>query len=159
MSAWWNGLSLREKALVMVAGVLFGAFVVVQFLILPQGRELKQLREEHQRVMRDAAYVDATLATLAPPPQTEMARQVIAPDEVSRLVTDTARARGIAIARLTRGREGEVGVAMDSVAPVDLFAWLGALRMEHGVSVSRASISVNEGQGTVRANIEFGGRT
>ena len=156
MSGWWRDLSLRERLLVAGAAILAAVLIIVQFAILPQRQEIADHKERYETTVRDAAFVSSTLANLAPPPNTPDVTVVKGAEAVSAILTESASANGIAIARLSRGRGETVGVVLEDVGAQLMFAWLATLRREHGLGVIRASVSLNDATGTLRASLEFG---
>lgn len=157
MKAWWQQLSAREKALILVAGGGLLLFILLQGVMMPAGKRLDVARQRYEKAVRDQRAVEAALAMLPALPAQEGATAPGDPEALSLLLTQRAQERGIAIARIGRGRNGEISVQIDSIAPQTLFGWLVALQQGEGISVATASLSAIEGSATVRATLSFAG--
>lgn len=142
MRAWWDERSPRERVLIAVmAGglLLFALWLAVAAPLLAAGRAAEA---RHARAVATRTGVDRALAELArlrPPPQPASASRAL-----QAVVSETAVAGGVEIARIEPDPAGGLRVAVASAAPAALFPWLALLQREHGVALEHLSVMKNE---------------
>ncbi|MEM9939201.1 MAG: type II secretion system protein GspM [Pseudomonadota bacterium] len=157
MTDWWDGLAMRERVLVITAAALTVIFVLWQFILVPsftaQERaraDLVQARTILTRVQeaygRQRASHENASANLA----------ATSSDALKAQVTNAARDKGLAIARLQTGGDGSISLLFETADPRLFFFWLEEVETRLGGRVSRLTIE-QSGGGNIRANVEFEG--
>ena len=149
MTAWFDGLSKREQILVGVAGalaLLFAAsFLVIRPLAAWRSDAAAQAQSAQStfKLVTQAAASGGGVATPAAPNAGVPLRNA---------VTQSSASAGIELLRIGADAGGQIEV---QPAPTDgerLFAWLGVLQQQFGVSVAFADMSRDE-NGLVSAQV------
>jgi len=154
MIEFWSTRSVRERLLILLAGVL-AAVLLTNLLVVRPLRAAKESSEASLAVASrtlDAVSAIRLAASAAPAPG---APSVAGVDLRSSLV-DLAAERGISVSRLQSNESGAIIIQFDQVAAQSLFAWLEAAERQLGAEPAQASIFTDTG-GTVRASFEFRG--
>lgn len=152
MIEFWSARSLRERLLILFAGLL----VAVLFTNLLVVRPLRAAKESAEASLAVAsrtldAVSAARQATAAGPAPTVPG--IVGADLRSSLV-DLAAQRGISVSRLQSNESGAIIIQFDQVVSQPLFAWLEAVERQLGAQPVQVSLFANAG-GTVRASFEF----
>jgi type II secretory pathway component PulM len=154
MIEYWSTRSVRERLLILVAGVLV-AVLLTNLLVV---RPLRAAKESASTSLAVASRtLDAVSASrpMANAGGAQGATGVAAQDLRSRLV-ELAANRGISVSRLQSNERGAIIIQFDQVSVQPLFAWLEAAERELGAEPAQASVFADAG-GTVRASFEFRG--
>lgn len=154
MIEYWSTRSVRERLLILVAGVLV-AVLLTNLLVV---RPLRAAKESASTSLAVASRtLDAVSASrpMANAGGAQGATGAAAQDLRSRLV-ELAANRGISVSRLQSNERGAIIIQFDQVSVQPLFAWLEAAERELGAEPAQASVFADAG-GTVRASFEFRG--
>ncbi|WP_321489860.1 type II secretion system protein GspM [uncultured Hyphomonas sp.] len=154
MIEYWSTRSVRERLLILVAGVLV-AVLLTNLLVVRPLRAAKESASTSLAVASrtlDAVSASRPMANAGGAPG---ATGVAAQDLRSRLV-ELAANRGISVSRLQSNERGAIIIQFDQVSVQPLFAWLEAAERELGAEPAQASVFADAG-GTVRASFEFRG--
>lgn len=158
MNAYWNKLSVRERALIMGAGGLFSLLVLVLIIVRP----LIDYRAASEADLTAAKEEYGVIASLAlsyksiKDDRTSSGRQLPAQSSPRILISTTARDNGLVVSRIQPSEDGNLTIWMDSVSSVSFYGWLKSLENKHKLSPNLASLQKN-GDGTLRAQIQFSG--
>ena len=146
LRTWWQARDLRERRMLGLMCVLVAAFVAWYGIHIP----LRHLGE-HARGARDQAAARlAQVQTMA----SAIDQAGTAPGATPEQILAAASAAGIAVSQ--QRIEPGVGLVLDieAVAPAVLFAWLDALRNQHGTAPVALNIAA-EGE-RLRVRVVFG---
>lgn len=143
---WWMQRNERERRMLLVMAVAIGAFVYWLGLLRPL---------EQARLHAEQRYLDAARAHL------ESGAAVAELDAAgmrgnSGLAQDlaaNARAAGLDDVRKEGEAGGPVAIVIDRASPQTLFAWLDALRQQHGIVPTTVHLEARDG--AVQARLEF----
>lgn len=152
MKAWWNGLQLRERQLLLTGGCLMAALAYWLLLWQPLVAAREQSRAAvaslQQATVEARTQVTAILAsrTLAAP---RPVRSLFA------LIDSSARDAGLMSAqtRIEPLGEDRVRVSMDGVSFDQLAAWLENLDRSEGVDINEWSVDRALVPGVVNASM------
>ncbi|WP_417317575.1 type II secretion system protein GspM [Emcibacter sp.] len=150
-------LSSRERLLVVAAGVL-GLLVLGWLLIWrPVADYHADEKRNYVRAAGDFDFVRQTLAHM--PAQTLQPEKQAGGKEVSLQTAagQAARSMGLVITRLQPGDGDSQTLWLDNADGGLLFQWLARVGQRHGFRVKNISVTKNEGQGTVRAQVTLTG--
>ena len=158
MSAWWAGLSLRERGLVLGAGGITLLVLLWQLLLVPlmdwrgaaeqrsltAQRDLQTLHEAYfkERAERGIIVVDSE----KPAALTGEAFK----SEVVRLASEN----GLSITRLQGDGPNVIGITINVADPRIVFLWLQEVELGAGGAVTRMVLESVEDE-LVRVNIDF----
>ncbi len=150
ITRWWGGLSLRERRLLAVLGVLLALFVVVTLIVRPlqatRGQALADIRTYRTLATRIRAAGPAFAAPPGAARRTgDPAAIVAASAPVFALTPAAVEAAGDAV----RVRFG--GVPYDA-----LVRWLADLAATSDLRVRRLTLARGRGPGLVDASVEIG---
>lgn len=154
MTEFWSTRSVRERLLILVAGLLVTVLLTNLLVVRP-------LRAAKESAEASLAVASRTLDAVLASGQTPSAGKatgvsgVAGADLRSRLV-ELAAQRGISVSRLQSNERGAIIIQFDQVSVQPLFAWLEAAERELGAEPAQASVFADAG-GTVRASFEFRG--
>ena len=150
--AWFDGRSLREKRLVLIAGALAVLALLWGGVIRPVGDALSSERERYADAVRRLGSTEARVDAVA-----EIARRHAVPTGA---IADTVRAAagqaGFALTSLDPVGPDAVKVGIQSARPAALAAWLAQLETS-GVLVTSAALT-NNGDRTVGVALTFAAR-
>ncbi len=155
MIMWWTSRTRREQRLLLAAGALLVALLMVQFVIVPVLRARADARTKLQTASQTAALVSqletVPSATLAPAPATP-----VMDDDAARTETATlAAGRGLVVSRIQTGTSsGQFGIMIDDADPAAVFAWLQENEARTGFSAAAVSMSETR-NGRVRVSVDF----
>lgn len=157
MMAWWEGLAMRERRIVLLAALalfLAGGFV----LVIEPGLErraalhsqLQNLVDEHAWMQARAPAVRARAQTSGTTPATRSGGSPLGVVDVS------ARAAGLGSAlRRVRPLESAVEAELQGAPYAALMGWLATLEERHGLQVVNLSIDRGEEPGRVNAQLRI----
>ncbi len=144
---WLGGLSPSERLLIAAAGALAAVLAVTTLVITPLRSAHRDAQLSYESAARLLDEVRAGVLQASQQP-----RGAPGAADVRGVVTRSALARGLAIARMSPV-EGGLSVRLDGADPALLYAWLAELERQHRIPVQRASIRVNDAAATVQADI------
>lgn len=161
MNMWWQGLSLREKALIGSAGGLLAILVILYGIVTPLHSRRAEARLERQQAADGLAQLERLAAAerARSPVSTGIAVSTgtaLNPDAFKAAVTRSAQQSGLAIARLQGGQEGRFSLVFEQADSRQLFYWLNEVETRLSGRVERLSID-QAGGGRVRATVEISG--
>jgi general secretion pathway protein M len=151
MRAWYEGLSERDRRI-----VLTGAVVVVILLILgtvlPLNRSIAQAQKRVTSKQGDLAFIQNAAPQLAAAGPTG---NFASGESLIVLVDNSARESGLGKALASSQPTGDRGlrVRFEGVAFDGMVAWLARLAQNHGVSVESAEIESAGEPGLVNAGL------
>lgn len=158
MTAFWSGLSPRERTLIGVAAailVLVGGWygVVNPLLSARANAERAWLRTGDDLVNVERAAARARAATGAPQKQQNSRPANQSAAGLRAATAGAARAAGLSISRLQPEGETAVRVWIDEAPATDVYDWLLKAEREHGLSVQEASLVSRRGDGRVSVEV------
>ena len=158
MSDYWQNLTLRERTLASVAGVLtlllLGYFAVVRPLALfAQDSEwaLARALTLHGQIVAAAREVETLRA------QRGSTDGVHDDTSVRVAVAQQARAHGVAISRLQPGEDGALTVWVESTQSQAFYSWVHSLADEHGIALTKVIVQKSTSLGRLRVQLELVG--
>lgn len=151
VQVWWRARDARERTMLTVMLILVGAFVYWYGLLWPL-RSVRVTTQAHydravetlRAVESDAAAIRVRQADLPPMPTG---------DALARRVLDSAKVAAVPVSRQRSDAQGDFSVDIDRVAAPALFAWLDALRRDHGIAP--AALRITRADGLLRAEAVF----
>ena len=145
MTEFWSTRSVRERLLILLAGLLAAALLTNLLVVRPLVTAKSDAAASLAVASRTLDVVSAA-RPVSNARQTPGASGVAGEDLRSRLVGLAAQ-RGISVSRLQSNERGAIIIQ---------FAWLEAAERELGAEPAQASI-FSDAAGTVRASFEFRG--
>ncbi|GAB4533816.1 MAG: hypothetical protein Kow00133_21500 [Amphiplicatus sp.] len=136
MTAWWNGLTARERALVAIGGVLAALLSLIQFVIVP-------IADWRAAAHREAQAAETTYRLVAEAAALGGGARA-APEEavpIRNAVVQAARDNGVPLTFLNPRPDGDVEAQANEVDPENLYRMLAVLEARYGVEVARADIA------------------
>ena len=147
--AWWRGLAPRERLALALGGAAAGLLLLYALLWAPLQERLAGLRARLAEEEAQVAWMRRASWAAAP-------RRAPVSGSLLALVDRTARAAGLALARVQPEGEGRVRVRLEG-APFDgLARWLGELAAA-GLRVEELEVERDRraGPGRVRARLRL----
>lgn len=147
---WWRQREPRERVMVSVMVVAIAAFVAWYGAVAPLKRARDAAKAEHAAAAADWTRVQSELAHLIdlqgrmPAPPTDAA-------SMRKAVMQAATLAELAISRERIADTQGFEVESDAATPQQLFIWLDALRLRHGVAPSTLSVAKAAGRLRVQA--------
>lgn len=154
MMEFWSTRSVRERLLILLAGLLVAALLTNLLIVRPLLAAKSSATASLAVASRTLDAVSAS-RPIASARQTPGVSGVVGEDLRSRLV-ELAAQRGISVSRLQSNERGAIIIQFDQVSVQPLFAWLEAAERELGAEPAQASV-FSDAAGTVRASFEFRG--
>jgi type II secretory pathway component PulM len=150
---WLAGLSASERLLIGVAAALTLALAAATLVLAP----LRAAHADAGLAYEDSARLLAEVRTGAARAASAggAVRGEVSAEDVRAAATSLARARGLAIARMSPLERG-LSVRLDRADPSALYAWLAELDARHGITVRRASLRRAGDGATVEADLVLG---
>lgn len=149
MTAWFEGLTKREQMLVAVAGALALLLAISMLIIRPltswrsdASASAQSARSTYELVAQAAATGGGQAGPQAPGANVPLRNAV----------TQSSAAAGIELLRIGADTGGQIEVQPAPINGDQLFAWLGTLETQFGVSVAFADMSRDE-NGLVAAQV------
>ena len=161
MSAWWSGLSLREKALLAVAGGLAALVIVWYGLMAPALSARTEARQDRQLAADDLVRLEHLVAARKArvPAATGVAvssSATMSADAFKTEVTRLAQTAGLSISRLQGGEGGRFALVFEQADPRQFFYWLNEIESRLGARTERLSVD-QASNGRIRATVELSG--
>lgn len=138
MSAWWSSLSVRERALLMVAGALIGLVVYFLGLYRPLSAAAEASERRALAAIREAGAIEASASRLAAAPAP--AAPVATGGSLRADASNLAAEAGLKIARMQPEGDRALTIVLER-APANLaLGWIARLETERGIVVERLTI-------------------
>lgn len=155
MRAWWEGLAMRERQVVLLAALtlfLAGVFVLV---IEPGLERRSALQGQLQKLVDEEAWMQAQAPAVRARIQASGTRPATRPGGSPLAVVDvSARAAGLGSAlRRVRPLESGVEAELHGASYSALIGWLATLEDRHGLQV--VSLSIDLGDEPARVNAQL----
>lgn len=154
--SWWAALTAREQALLSVMGAILLGVIAVYGIAAP----LERYRTDAERTLTaaraDAQVVEQAIQAASTLDQNGQPRQT-APTDLRLTVSRTAQARSLAVTRIQPDSSGGLNVWLAPARAADVYAWLTELKDEHGISVTRANLQVDDGADGIRSQLRLQG--
>lgn len=157
ITSWWDGLTLRERVMLVVLATLLGITVLYFLIFLPMQSANANAKARFERSSMDSVVFERTLnryqlssidsPVAGPAADADTFRSDIAP---------LARDFGLAVSRLQPTNDDHLLVTFDEAVPEDLFAFLMDVQSLPGGEVITANLN-SRGANTVFAVVEFRG--
>ncbi len=136
MKAWFYGLQMRERWIVVGGAAAAVVIVVWGFILTPLGNEIERLRssvDTKQRLLVDVARIEGQNPTSVVTNRQGNNQTLMV------IVDDTARRHGLSPSRTTANGPSGVNVSLQN-APFDALSdWLVTLHDSYGIDVETAS--------------------
>lgn len=157
MSDWWSSLSLRERAMVAVAGGLTLLIVFWQFMLIPtlnaKAAARADLLEASQTLTRvQQVYMRNLNSGALSVGANDQPVQSI--EAFKSQVTQAASEKGLSISRLQAGNDTTISLVLERVDPRLLFLWLEEVETRLAGQINRLAID-QSGDGTVRLSVDI----
>lgn len=160
MKAWWESLSTREHALVVVGTAITLALLLYVLVWEPFQANNRRLRQSvaEQRAdlawMRQAAQDVKRLSDASAGPAAGDDRSLLT------LVDQTARAAGLgpALKRIAPQGDDKLSAQLEGAEFDKLIPWLGALEHDHRALIASLSVDRTDIPGRVNARLVVGRR-
>lgn len=150
LPAWWRQRAPRERAMLVLMAAAIAAFVswYGAFVPLRDARDAAQAR--HARAVADLARVRAELGQLSDLQERLPAQP--APEALEQAVRESAAQAGFPLGQAPDSGDGHFRIRSEAATPAQLFAWLDALRMQHGLAPISLSVARNQERLRVEAS-------
>lgn len=148
VSAWYVGLTTRERTLVSVAGVLMGLVVLVYGIILPVGAALDDAAVRHRLATERAGRIAAQMDALKSAPR---AKTTALAGPVEQLAGASAQEAGFVVQSNQRRGSDAAVIVIPTARPSAALAWIDGLSAQ-GLAVEQLTITPAP-DGTVSVNI------
>lgn len=159
MKEWFQGLSDREKRIVLVGAVALTIMLFYLLLWDPLSSGVAELRKSVESESKNLAWMTAAAQEIkgksrgagsAPGAQR-------GDESLMTLVDRTAREGTLAAAlkRVQPDKDGVVRVWLEDAPFDDMVFWLGSLKNAYGITVENAVIERSERAGYVKARLGF----
>lgn len=150
MKAWFYGLALRERWIVVIGAVAAVIIVVWGFILAPLGNEIERLRssvDTKQRLLIDVGRVEGQN------PSSVVTNRQGSNQTLMVIVGNTTSAHGFAPTRTTANGPSGVNVSIQNVAFDAVATWLVTLHDTYGIDVESASLSSAREPGLVNGQL------
>ena len=152
LADWWHARVPRERWMLATMCAAIAAFVIWYGVLAPLQSARDRTAGRHASAIRALAEVESSLALVA----TAKDDRPAAPpaDRFRTTIVNSAGAAGIGLDREEPSADGGLEIGVDAVSANALFAWLGALRLDHGIAP--VAVDVERRNGRLRARLRFG---
>ncbi len=148
VSAWFIGLTARERWLVGVAGGLTALVVLVYGIILPLGMALDEAAVRHREATMRAGRITAGLESLKRVP---VAKGAVLSGPVDQIAGASAQAAGFVVQSSQRQGSDSVVLTIPTARATAALAWLDGLGTQ-GLAVEQLTMTPAP-DGTVSVNV------
>jgi general secretion pathway protein M len=151
MIAWYQGLSERDRRIVLIGGVVVVVLLILG-TVLPLNRSIAQAQKRMTVKQGDLAFIQSAAPQLAAAGPTG---NIANGESLIVLVDNSARESGLGKALASSQPTGDRGlrVRFERVAFDGMVAWLARLAQNHGVRVESAEIESAGEPGLVNAGL------
>jgi general secretion pathway protein M len=148
---WFAALSLRERWMVGVAGVLAALVMLIFGIILPSLSAIDQAEISHDEAVQRRGRIEATVdAALAQKPSASL----VSGANIDLVVTQSAAEKGFDLVKSANAAPGQMSFRMDQARAPALFAWLAGMEAQ-GIAVRSIAVrSGTNGSLTVDAELQ-----
>lgn len=150
---WWRRRAPRERAMLVLMVAAIAAFVAWYGVLVPLRQAHDDARARHLRAAAELARVQVQLAQLAELEQRFPARPGDR-EALEKAVRASAAQAGFPIGQARDDGDGSFGVRSEAATPAQLFAWLDALREQHGLAPAALSVARNQDRLRVQASFQ-----
>ena len=153
---WFNGLSARERRLVLAGGAALAALVAYQMLWQPLRESALSLRDANQRAASTLQWMVQNRAALERSPGVSQARADGQRRNLNEIINQASAAHKAPMSRFQPSGDNTAQVWLDDVPFNHVLNWLEALENRHGVKATGVVIKLldNPGQVNVRARLQ-----
>jgi general secretion pathway protein M len=151
MNSWYQGLSERDRKVVLYGGIVVAVLVVLG-VVLPLNRNIAQAQSRVERKQSDLAFIQGAVPQLA---GSGPAGNIATADSLVVLIDSSARESGLGKSLSSSQPTGDKGlrIRLERVSFDVMVAWLARLSQSHGVRVESAEIDAAGEPGVVNAGI------
>jgi general secretion pathway protein M len=151
MRAWYEGLSERDRRIVLIGGIVV-VILVILGTVLPLNRSIAQAQKRVTAKQGDLAFIQSAAPQLA---SAGPSGNIATGESLIIVVDNSARESGLGKSLSSSQPTGDRGlrVRFEAVAFDGLVAWLARLAQNHGVSVESAEIESAGEPGLVNAGL------
>ncbi|MBB3861794.1 general secretion pathway protein M [Novosphingobium hassiacum] len=148
LSAWYIGLTARERVLVSVAGALIALVVLVYGIVLPVGNALDEAAVRHREVTERAGRIVGQIEQLkaAPAP-----RAAVLAGPVEQIAGASAQEAGFVVQSNQRRGSDMAVIVIPTARPSAALVWLDGLAGQ-GLAVEQLAMTPAP-DGTVSVNV------
>lgn len=153
MREWFFERTPREQALIGIAlalAVIVGGWLLVVQPALNYRAESKADYERAAALLEDISNAAREIRALG---SLGNERAVQSSQPVRTVAVSTARAEDVTLTRLEPMEDGSLTVWLEDVEAPALYGWLLRLYRDHGIAVTKASLSRNSDRPTTRAQV------
>lgn len=155
MMTYWQGLTNRERIMVLTAAILALLVGVYFFVLMPLLDAREKAERDFRRISTDVAQVSAGLETLAANGE-QSGTQVQGTNEgLELLLSRTSSSQQLQIVRMQPSGNGQLTVWFDEADPQRLMAWLTDLETRYGVKVRKADLGKRNNESILRGNVQL----
>lgn len=148
ISAWYIGLTERERMLVSVAGGLMALIVLIYAIILPVGQALDDAAVRHRLATERAGRIAAQIDALKAAPRVKPAALA---GPVEQVAGASAQAAGFVVQSSQRRGADAVVIVIPTARPSAALAWIDGLSAQ-GLAVEQLTMTPAP-DGTVSVNV------
>lgn len=148
VSAWYIGLTERERMLVSVAGGLMSLIVLIYAIILPVGQALDDAAVRHRLATERAGRIAAQIDALKAAPRVKPAALA---GPVEQVAGASAQAAGFVVQSSQRRGSDAVVIVIPTARPSAALAWIDGLSAQ-GLAVEQLTMTPAP-DGTVSVNV------
>ncbi|MDR7194389.1 type II secretion system protein GspM [Luteimonas terrae] len=151
---WWHQREPRERWMLGLMAAAIAAFVLWYGLMVPLRKAADAAQLRHERATLALLQTELQLAQLRALDQRDIAPPVDAA-ALKAAVLASAQQAGLAVSREREHGVGGFGIESDAATSQQLFGWLDALRLRHGLAPATLSVARSEGQLRVQAGFDL----
>ncbi|MEW5755797.1 MAG: type II secretion system protein M [Pseudomonadota bacterium] len=158
MKEWFQGLSDREKRIVLAGAVALAIMLFYMVLWAPLSSSVAELRKSVESESKNLAWMKAAAQEIKGKNRGGSVPGVQRGDEsLMTLIDRTAKqgTLGAALKRVQPDKDGVVRVWLEDAPFDDVVFWLGGLKNAYGITVENAVIERSERPGYVKARLGF----
>lgn len=144
MSAWWTGLSPRERWLVGLGASILALFILFQFMWVPMTESRARAEQDRTVQLNEARLIAQNAGAVQSAGSAEKA--AFSRDTLIR----SARQYDLAISRVAPNGQNGLTVWFDRASGPAVLTWLDTVQAGYVMNVDRAQM-VREDDGTVSA--------
>ncbi|OYX61756.1 MAG: hypothetical protein B7Y89_12040 [Novosphingobium sp. 32-60-15] len=148
VSAWYIGLTERERMLVSVAGGLMALIVLIYAIILPVGQAVDDAAVRHRLATERAGRIAAQIDALKAAPRVKPAALA---GPVEQVAGASAQAAGFVVQSSQRRGSDAVVIVIPTARPSAALAWIDGLSAQ-GLAVEQLTMTPAP-DGTVSVNV------
>ncbi len=157
MNEWFQGLSDREKRIVLVGAVALTIMLFYMLLWNPLSGSVSNLHKSVESESKNLAWMKAAAQEVKGKNRGGGAGVQRGDESLMTLIDRTVRegTLGAALKRVQPDKDGVVRVWLEDAPFDDMVFWLGSLKNAYGITVDNAVIERSERPGYVKARLGF----